>query len=120
VNIPDQEWLVRIDQAAYKRIFNNLIQNAIYHGECSAIAIQIKKNEGRIITDVRNNGHAIPEDKLPYIFDRLYKCDVSRSDTGTGLGLSIAKELITAMKGIIRVESTTEAGTTFTIIFPNR
>ncbi|WIV13401.1 HAMP domain-containing sensor histidine kinase [Proteiniborus sp. MB09-C3] len=117
VNIPDNEWLVLIDKAAYKRIINNLIQNAIYHGECSNIAIHIEKNEDKIITAVFNNGYTIPEDKLPYIFDRLYKCDISRSDTGTGLGLSITKELIAAMKGTISVESAAETGTTFTIIF---
>ncbi|MDE7425596.1 MAG: HAMP domain-containing histidine kinase [Lachnospiraceae bacterium] len=117
VNIPDEEYFLMIDKTAYKRIINNLIQNAIYHGQCSHITFKIQKKEQKIVIDISNNGHIIPHDKLLYIFDRLYKCDLSRAESGTGLGLAITKELVIALKGSIHVSSTLENGTHFTILF---
>ncbi|MCM1048393.1 MAG: HAMP domain-containing histidine kinase [Clostridiales bacterium] len=136
VDIPDEEWFVMLDKTAYKRIINNLIQNAVYHGQCSDIAVSIRKMEihkteeklhkgevnidktdEKIVVDIANNGNIIPPDKLQYIFNRLYKCDLSRSESGNGLGLAITKELVTALKGTIDVSSTVEDGTHFTILF---
>lgn len=124
VDIPDEEWFIMLDKTAYKRIINNLIQNAVYHGQCSDIAVSIRKAGGetdktdeKIVVDIANNGNIIPPDKLQYIFNRLYKCDLSRSESGNGLGLAITKELVTALKGTIDVSSTVEDGTHFTIFF---
>lgn len=129
VDIPDEEWFMMLDKTAYKRIINNLIQNAVYHGQCSDIAVSIRKMEiykteeklqktdEKIVVDIANNGNIIPPDKLQYIFNRLYKCDLSRSESGNGLGLAITKELVMALKGTIDVLSTVEDGTHFTILF---
>lgn len=43
VNISDEEWYLMLDKTAYKKIINNLIQNAIYHGQCSHITFKIQK-----------------------------------------------------------------------------
>lgn len=117
VDIPDEEWFIMLDKTAYKRIINNLIQNAVYHGQCYDITVSIRKAQEKIVVDIANNGNIIPPDKLQYIFNRLYKCDLSRSESGNGLGLAITKELVTALKGTIDVSSTVEDGTHFTILF---
>lgn len=116
-DLPDDEWMVSIDRTAYKRILNNLIQNAIRHGNCSSIRIQIVNEKEKIAVKVSNDGSPIPKDKLPYVFDRLYKCDEARSETGSGLGLAIAKELVLSMGGTIDVASD-EKETSFTLVFP--
>ena len=118
VNISEEEYIALIDRAAYKRILDNLIQNAIQHGKCSTISIDSTIIQNEISITIFNNGNTIPEQKLPYIFDRLYKCDPTRSERGTGLGLSITKELVTVMKGRIDVTSSSEYGTSFILYFP--
>lgn len=116
-DISDDEFLINIDDVAYKRIINNLIKNAVYHGNCSIISVNIKKKKNVISIYVSNNGVPIPQDKLPFIFERLYKCDDARSESGSGLGLSIARELVLAMGGEIKVTSSMQE-TVFTIHFP--
>lgn len=116
-NISDDEFLINVDGAAYKRVINNLINNAVSHGNCSIISISIEKQETRVCICISNNGMPIPQDKLPFIFERLYKCDDARLEAGSGLGLSIARELVLAMDGIIEVTSSMQE-TVFTIAFP--
>ncbi|MCM1188452.1 MAG: HAMP domain-containing histidine kinase [bacterium] len=116
-DMSEDEFLINIDGVAYKRIINNLIKNAVYHGNCSVISVSIKKKETVISICVSNNGVPIPQDKLPFIFERLYKCDEARSEEGSGLGLSIAKELVLSMNGKINVTSSVQE-TAFTVDFP--
>lgn len=117
-NIGDDEVRVAVDRLAYKRILDNLIQNAVNHGHCTRIGIAIARRSEAAIIEVSNDGRVIPVDQLPYIFDRLYKCDSSRSDKGSGLGLAITKELVAALHGDISVTSDPEQGTVFSIVFP--
>lgn len=117
-NIPDDEWLVKIDRTAYARIINNLISNAVKHGKCSLIEIEIKKCKDQVLLSVSNNGTAIPEDELPLIFERLYKCDAARSGNGNGLGLAIVRELTSMMSGEITVQSIFGGKTAFYLTLP--
>ena len=73
-----------------------------------------------LVIRVSDNGPGIMEEDLPYIFDRFYRSDKSRSsDQGSsGLGLAITKKLVEAQGGSISVESTLGEGTTFKLHFP--
>lgn len=117
IQIPEEEYLCFIDKTAYERILNNLLGNALKHGKCTRITVRIRKSETVAAIEITNNGIMIPREELPYIFNRLYKCDSARSQNGTGLGLTIAKELVTALNGEITVQSLPEE-TTFLISFP--
>ncbi len=117
-NIPDDEWFIEIDRMAYARIINNLLSNAVKHGKCSLIEISVQKKEDQVLVSVSNNGIAIPEKELPFIFERLYKCDASRSDSGNGLGLAIVGELTRAMSGEITVRSIRDGMTVFKLSLP--
>ena len=117
-DIPEDEWFVSLDKMAYARIIGNLFSNAIKHRKCSLIEIVVKRQEEGISVFVSNNGFAIPEKELPFLFERLYKCDFSRSESGNGLGLAIVRELVTAMSGDITVKSIPGGKTTFCILLP--
>ncbi|WFD08912.1 sensor histidine kinase [Tepidibacter hydrothermalis] len=118
VEINDNELIVPLDKNAYSRIINNLIQNAIQHGKCTLFKIKIKREKSSASIIISDNGVGISKEKLPYIFDRLYKCDDARSHCGSGLGLAIVKELVVAHNGTITVESLPNVNTTFTITIP--
>ncbi len=104
----------------YQIIFN-LIENGIkYNRPGGNLYISLQRTDDTAILTVEDEGNGIPEESLPYIFDRFYRVDKarSRSTGGSGLGLSIVKELVCKHKGNITVESTVGAGTVFTLHFP--
>ncbi len=117
-DIPEDEWFVQADQTAYARMINNLLNNAVKHGKCSLIEVAVKKREEKILVFVSNDGVCIPQKELPYIFDRLYKCDSARRESGSGLGLAIVRELAHAIGGEITAQSVPEGSTTFCLTLP--
>ena len=83
------------------------------------VIVRFRKKETEIT--IKDNGKGIPEEDLPYIFNRFYRVDKSRTRSlgGYGLGLSIVQELVQAQEGTIRVESKLNIGTTFILTFKN-
>jgi two-component system sensor histidine kinase VicK len=69
---------------------------------------------------VVNDGEPISPERLPYLFERFYRGDEAHSEQieGFGLGLSLAKNIVDAHGGLIRVSSTVEDGTAFTVSLP--
>ena len=118
IEIPDEEWIIELDLSAYKRMVSNLIQNAVEHSSCSRLEIAAKQNDSIISIIVKDNGIGIGKDKLPQVFERLYKGDTSRSRQSSGLGLSIVKELAKMHGGRVTVQSNIGEYTEFTIELP--
>ncbi|OEF98503.1 ATP-binding protein [Desulfuribacillus alkaliarsenatis] len=109
-----------IDVARIEQVLINLIDNAIRHtDEKGQIEIKAALND-MIIIEVTDNGVGIPEEDVPFVFERFYKADKARtrSKSGTGLGLAISKNIIEAHSGEISVRSQVGKGTTFTIELP--
>ena len=118
IEIPDEEWFAELDISAYKRILSNLIQNSIEHSNCQNIYISVKQGNGLLNAIIKDDGQGISKEKLPHIFERLYKGDTSRSRQSSGLGLSIVKELAKMHGGSIIVKSSTGEYTEFNIELP--
>ena len=118
IEIPETEYMTRLDPTAYTRILNNLLQNILTHSAASQVSINVTETKQQAKIMVSDNGKGISPSALPHIFERMYQCDLSRSARGNGLGLSIAKELVSVHKGTITADSVPEAGTTFTITIP--
>ena len=117
ITIPEAIIKIDIDRSAYRRIINNLLQNIFIHSNASKICLNIRMERQTVEIFISDNGIGISKKDLPYIFDRLYKCDTARSIKGNGLGLSIVHELVKAHGGKISVSSISGQGTSFTLMF---
>jgi signal transduction histidine kinase len=107
------------DKFYMELILDNLVTNAIKYGKENG-NIFIKWNETSKTLSVEDDGAGIPTTHLPYIFNRFYRVDTSRSSAvkGNGLGLSIVKKLAEIQHIILRVDSQEGTGSTFTMQFP--
>lgn len=119
IEIEEKEIICNLDQNAYARVINNIIQNAVEHSKTKKIQISIKESNKKIFITIKDFGVGIEPDDLEHIFDRLYKCDKARNKVGSGLGLYITKELVEKMNGCIDVVSEIGKGTEFKINLKN-
>ena len=112
--------LIKADAVRMEQIFLNLLSNAIRYSNEGLIKVEIGLNHKHLKIDIVDDGIGIPEEELPYIFERFHRVEKSRSRDygGTGLGLAIVKQLVELQYGSITVDSQVEYGTRFTLSFP--
>ena len=108
------------DSLRLEQVVINLLDNALKYctaGDTAVVTVRIINQTMRIT--IEDTGKGISKEDLPYIFDRLYRVDKSRSRAlgGSGLGLAIVKELVHAHGGEIAVRSEENNGTTFELTF---
>ncbi|MDP4105381.1 MAG: HAMP domain-containing sensor histidine kinase [Bacillota bacterium] len=111
------------DQERLHQLFVILLDNALKFTPANGAVVISCKKEGNVLKIiVKDNGIGISSEDLPYIFNRFFRVDKSRSrsEGGTGLGLSIAKWIVEAHYGQITVESQQKEGTSFIIKLPIR
>ncbi|MEX3617654.1 sensor histidine kinase [Paenibacillus glucanolyticus] len=116
----EEDLIIMADGAQLVRAYENLISNAIRYGESGKIIdIAVRSDRDQVSISFTNYGDPIPERDLPFIFDRFYRVEGSRSKQtgGTGLGLAITKSIVEVQGGEIRVRSD-ERRTTFETLFP--
>jgi signal transduction histidine kinase len=111
------------DYDRLNQVLSNLISNALRHtpdnGKISIETGTGSSSERSVRIIVKDSGTGIAPEDLPFIFDRFWRGDKSRSErTHSGLGLAITKQLIHAHGGTIEAQSATETGTTFIIELP--
>ena len=120
-SVTGESVIVSADRNRLHQVFTNLISNALKYSESGgSISIEVTDNKDTCIIKVLDTGIGIDEEDLPFIFERFYRTDKSRSRAtgGTGIGLTIVASIIAAHGGTIAVNSTLGAGTTFTITLP--
>ena len=118
--LASQEIKIMADSDKLARLFDNLLKNAVnYSYNNTNIRIEIKKQENFITITFENTGDEIPKEKIPHLFEKFYRVDVSRGTKhgGAGLGLAIAKNIVELHNGTIDVKSY-EQKTIFTIKLP--
>jgi len=118
VNDISSEATIFADASLLRRVFQNLIGNAIGHAARGTVTIgsELPDADGVIECWVRDDGGGIAPDRLGAVFDK-HDTD-SREAGGLGLGLAIVKTLVEAHGGTVRVESTVGSGTCFTMRLP--
>jgi two-component system sensor histidine kinase ResE len=119
-NIPTDAIIVKVDRQQMERVFQNLISNAIkYTPKEGEVFVETYTKNGSAVIHIRDTGYGIPEEELPYIFDRFRRVAKHEDKAvGTGLGLAITKALVEAHSGTIAVTSKEDSGSTFTISLP--
>lgn len=103
------------------RIIKNLLANAIVYTDRGDITISLYRENTKIVFCIEDTGVGISDKDLPYIFERFYKADASRTGgkkTGSGLGLAIVKQIVERHKGKIEVSSIVNKGTKFYVYLP--
>ncbi len=109
------------DKERLKQLFVILIDNALkYTNENGTITITGSVKNSRAVIDISDTGIGISKEDLPFIFDRYFRGDKSRTRhlEGSGLGLSIAKWIIESHLGKVRVTSKEGEGTHISVSFP--
>ena len=112
---------IKGDKDFLKRLIANIIDNAIrYTPPKGKVEVSLEKKEGCAQICIQDTGIGIPKESLPFIFDRFYVVDKSRSKEsgGFGLGLSIAKWVADIHSASIDVQSKINQGTIIKIRFP--
>ena len=84
------------------------------------VEVSAERKGEMLVIRVKDDGPGIEARHLPRVFERFYRVDKGRSREmgGTGLGLSIVKNLVTTMKGDVRVESAPGQGSSFFVELP--
>ena len=96
VDFAQEGFRARADEECLRRIFHNLIQNALLHGNGDIV---IRQEEGSLIFEIGVSETSRPDPE--HIFDRFYKADSARRKGSSGLGLFIVKELAERMNGSV-------------------
>ncbi|MGI8824821.1 MAG: sensor histidine kinase [Chloroflexota bacterium] len=117
----NEQLIVHGDPQLLTRAFQNLIENAIhYNHPDGTVGIHLRQHEAGAAIEIADTGIGIRPEDLPYIFERFYRVDRSRSRHrgGAGLGLALVREVVRRYGGDIRVESRPDIGTSFTVLLP--
>ena len=119
IDAPREPVFTRGDLTRLQRVMANILDNAIKYTDAGGkVILSVKGMPTHVVLAFRDSGIGIGEADMPYIFERFYRGDRSRSTPGNGLGLSLALSIVRAHGGDISVESCPGKGSTFTIRLP--
>ncbi len=107
----DEPLITEADGELIVRVFENLLSNALKYGtRKKQIDIAAFQDDGYIVVNMTSYGDSIPSMDLPYIFERFYQVDKSRTKNAesSGLGLAIVKSIVDIHEGKVSVESDEE------------
>ena len=108
--------VLRLGQA-----ISNLVSNAVkYTPDKGNIQVSVASEGGQVVVTVEDDGIGIPQDDLPYIFDKFYRVESPETEgiVGSGLGLSMVKTIVEKHQGRIWAESEVGVGTSFYLVLP--
>ncbi|CAJ1002897.1 ATP-binding protein [Brevibacillus aydinogluensis] len=123
LEIDTKQTTALVDPDKMEQVLTNLIDNALRHTPNEGTVTLRARGDKTLLLEVCDTGSGIPQEDLPFVFERFYKADKARTRGkagGTGLGLAIAKNLVEAHGGTISVQSKLGEGTTFTIALPDK
>lgn len=111
--------IAELDGTLLRSILTNIVSNSIrYSRDRSDIHLQLSKRRGQVVFRISDQGIGIPREDWPYLFEPFHRAKNVSNIPGTGLGLNIVKRFVDLHNGQIKVDSTLNTGTTFTITLP--
>lgn len=112
--------VVTADETRLQQVAANLIDNALkYTPAAGRVDVEVRRDAGRAVLQVRDTGVGIVPEELPRIWDRLFRGDRSRTERGLGLGLSLVKAIVQAHGGTVEVASEPGKGSAFSVFLPS-
>jgi signal transduction histidine kinase len=120
VECPAIDQPVFVDRDMWQKIVLNLLSNALKFTFDGEIAIRLEASESQVQLIVSDTGVGIPPHEISRDFERFHRVDRTRSRTheGSGIGLALVEELAILHGGTVRVESTPDRGSRFTVTVP--
>jgi signal transduction histidine kinase len=121
LDLPEDLPNIQGDWRRIAQILGNLLTNALRHTPRGGfVTLSARTEESAIGISIRDTGSGIPEEDLPFVFERFWRGEKSRTrkSGGSGLGLAIAKQIVELHGGTIHVESVMGSGTTFRFKLP--
>jgi signal transduction histidine kinase len=120
---PQQEAPYRGDEGLLRQMFINLLDNAVkYTREGGLVRVLLERQESEYRVIISDTGVGIPTEAQPYIFDRFFRANKSRTqtmdDNGAGLGLSIARLIAEGHKGRLELQHSDSTGSIFSVSLP--
>jgi signal transduction histidine kinase len=106
------------DATRLVQVLENLFGNAFKYAPGSPLTVRVGSDRRAVLFSLQDEGPGIPEEYLPFLFERFYRVQMEASATGTGLGLYICRQIVLAHHGKIWAESTLDHGATFFIELP--
>lgn len=103
------------DEKLLFRALSNLVQNALQYGKPGEIEIAFESEGTDVWAQVTNPG-TIPEEQVPFLFNRMYRGDLSRNEEGTGLGLAIVEAIAKALGGRVEFRNSPDGNSQFRIL----
>jgi len=117
LNNSPKKYLIRADPIHLRRLFLNLIDNAIkFTPEKGIIQLSVSTAAGHVNVAVKDSGMGIPQHEIQKVFERFYR--INPQAQGSGLGLNIALTIARIHQGDIRIKSVPQKGSTFIVILP--
>lgn len=110
------------DPDRLQQVITNIVDNAVRHTPAGGrVTLELGRDETHTLVSVSDEGPGIPEESLPYIFDRFYRAQTSRDRAtgGAGLGLAIARSIIVRHAGEITATNIEGRGARFTFRLPS-
>lgn len=119
ISIPDDIPLITGDFVLLEQALMNIMDNAVkYSPEGSPITIRVYKEHECLCLEIVDQGIGIPENEIPYIFNKFYRVKDGSRPGGTGLGLAITKGILDIHSLKIEAQTGDQGGMVFKIIFP--
>jgi two-component system sensor histidine kinase BaeS len=120
-SIPEQGVDVEADEARLHQLFNNILENSVRYADPGAVLlVRLVTRQSEVVIDFEDSGPGVPPTCLPYLFERFYRVDPSRSRAtgGAGLGLAICHNIVDAHGGTITARPSTLGGLWIRIALP--
>lgn len=107
------------DELYLKRLFSNLLDNAIkFTPQGGRVTLNLAVSGGQAVVEILDTGIGIEEEMQSKVFSRFFRTDQARSYEGSGLGLNIARAIAEAHQGVISILSQPQKGTCVSVRFP--
>lgn len=111
--------MVRGDADRLRQVLANLLSNtARYCRAGDEVFVTVAADAELARLCVRDTGPGIPADECPHVFERFWRGTAGDRAQGSGLGLSVVRELVSAHRGLVRVDSDGRSGTSFEVVLP--